>query len=439
MASTTIMKFPDGRTESVNVLTHFEKNGIDVMVFETNKVDNGLKVTGVSYLVDGMYQNIVDQNKWDEVKSYLVDILHDRITNEEYRLVPEEVSVTLDPYHPLSLRDANLDKVIASFENFKNLAATKNEEILSSNEILTSSENPLEAPTETPIVGEIPSVSVEPIVETPSEGVSIPDNNPVINEAPLDIPAVEETPVVGEIPSVEPIVETPSPEVNIPDNNPVINETPLDIPVVEETPIVGEIPSVEPIVETPSLEVNNPDSNPVVNDTSLDIPVVEETPVVGEIPSVEPILETPSPEVNIPDNNPIINETANIVPENNESINEIPILGAINSPEDVTPRNNNSSEESIVTNSYLTKMANIKQDMVDLTNDYINKIKELSDEYVKKIEEKEKEAQGYLAEAKGLNELSRQTFEKTQSMTPLTESLNQNPNGLGNEMLSRAA
>ena len=105
MASTTNLKFPDGRIqENVEVLTSFEKNNELVLLFKTDIMANQNQVFGLCYYVDGMYQNIVDPVKQKEIKGYLVDILKDRMDNSNYRVVPEEILVTADPYYPLALR-----------------------------------------------------------------------------------------------------------------------------------------------------------------------------------------------------------------------------------------------------------------------------------------------------------------------------------------------
>lgn len=339
MASATIMKFPDGRTESKNILTSFDKNGTNVIVFETDKVDNGHKVVGVSYLSDGMYQNIVDPTKWNEVKGYLVDILHDRMALEDYRLVPEEIMVTVDPYHPLGLRDENLDKMVASYEAFKATKEVSIEQV---------QENPVEEKTE----------EIEP---TDSIIESVPQVNEevVLNDAPL---------IVDE-------------------------QLPKEEGLTEETKSVEVEPVLDPFAIADSLEASantmestHEDIVPPVGVDIVDSPVID-TQVLNSI-EPESVVE------NVP-----INEEVNIsFPQ--------PVL---------EPQN------SVVKDAYLNGADAIIQQMRDTTEKYLNEMNELQENYIKEMEEMRSEISRNLEEARGINELSKQTFDKAQSLSPIEQ------------------
>lgn len=348
MASATIIKFPDGRNESKNILTSFDKNGTNVIVFETDKVDNGHKVVGVSYLSDGMYQNIVDHTKWNEVKGYLVDILHDRMALEDYRLVPEEIMVTVDPYHPLGLREENLDKIVASYEAFK---ATKEVSIEPAQEIL-----------ESPVVEEVKTEEVQP-----TEGI------------------IESTPQVNE-------------EVALNDEPLIVDEQlPKEEGLIEETKPVEVEPVLDPFTIADSLEAStntmesvHEDIIPPVGVDIVDSPVID-TQVLNSIE--EPVVE------NVP------------ITENITEKEEI----------DVFPQPVQEAQTSVVKDAYLNGADAIIQQMRDTTEKYLNEMNELQENYIKEMEEMRSEISRNLEEARGINELSKQTFDKAQSLSPIEQ------------------
>lgn len=361
MASATNIKFPDGKVEVRNILTSFEKNGTNVIVFETDKVDNGHKVVGVSYLSDGMYQNIIDQNKWSEIKNYLVDILHDRMGNEEYRLVPEEVLVTADPYHPLGLRDENLDKMVSSYEAFK---TTKEVVTPVVEETLTTPVEQVENVVLTePAVTEVAPTLTENVSETimPAEPV-ITEAPKLEEEAPAITPAVEE-PILDPFAIADSLVQT---------SNNVENTIHEDIvPPVGIDIVNNPVENIAPVAE----EVQSVVSEPVIEE----IPVKES--VVVEQPVQESAIAFPQPEVSLEPVNPVV------------------------------------EKESVVKDAYLNGADNIIQQMRDTTEKYLNEMHAIQERYIKEMEEMRSEISRNLEEARGINELSKQTFDKAQSMS----------------------
>lgn len=347
MASATIIKFPDGRTETRNIITSFEKNGKSFIVFGTDKVDNGHKVVGVSSLEDGMYQNIIDIEKWKEAKGYLVDILHDRMTHDDYRLVPEEVSVTVDPYHPLGLRDENLDKIMVSYETF---VAAKNV---------------------VPVENNLETISMNEEV--------IPENQPEVTQV------IEEPVQMEQVPEekVE-MVQNVEPEMII--SEPVVSEDTMSImdvpveeqPVVQEAPIIEEAPQEEKILDPFAIAAS---LDPVTEEVHQDIVppvgidnVLESAPVVPEMNNIE---------------GPVINE--GIIPFPQPEVAQV-----VEEPVSI-------QNESVVQNTY-EKTA----------DDIINEMRVLTEEYFNKMEEKKAEISRILEEARGINELAKQTFDKAQ-------------------------
>lgn len=374
MASATIVKFPDGRTETKNILTSFEKNGTNVIAFETDKVDNGHKVVGVSYLSDGMYQNIVDQNKWNEVKGYLVDILHDRMNNEEYRLVPEEVLVTADPYHPLGLRDENLDKIVSSYDAFK---ATK--------EQTTSVEESLvEAPVEEVVPTENVTIENETTIEP--ETISIMDAPVVesVENTEVSTPEISAMPIEDVAPIVQPEV---------------VVEQVAEQETVKEEPILDPFAiadSLDPVTNAPDLEVHQDIVPPVgvdVVEPSIPEQTVMPTGEVAPVVQPEAVVEQDS------------------VPEEN--------VVAFPEPEMTVAPQEEVVQQSAVQNAYVSGVDAIINQMRETTEKYLNEINMLQENYIKEMEEMRSEISRNLEEAKGINELSKQTFDKAQSMSPI--------------------
>lgn len=327
MASATIIKFPDGRTETRNIITSFEKNGKNFTVFETDKIDNGHKVVGVSSLEDGMYQNIIDIEKWKEAKGYLVDILHDRMTHDDYRLVPEEVSVTVDPYHPLGLRDENLDKIIVSYEAF------------------------VAAKTAAPVENTI--------VEEPIQMEQAPEEK------------------VGEVQNIEPEMAISQPVVS--DDTVSIMDVPVEEqPVVPEAPVINEAPQEEKILDPFAIAAS---LDPVTTEVHQDI-----VPPAG----IDNVLEAA----------PVVPEMNNIeAPVNDAEIIPFPQPEAAQIVEEPVSVQN----ESVVQSTY-EKTA----------DDIIKEMRVLTEEYFNKMEEKKAEISRVLEEARGINELAKQTFDKAQ-------------------------
>jgi hypothetical protein len=320
MASATMIKYPDGRTEQKNVLSHFVKNGTNIIVFETEKVDNNHKVVGVSYLEDGMYQNIVDANKWNEVKHDLVDVLHDNISMDEYKVVPEEISVTIDPYHPIALREENYDKLVSSYEQFKNSIAINQPSPVSENNstIDLSTTEPVQAVT-TPVEPAPVDTQVKPDIVTPVENEKVVDPFAIVD-------ALEQNATTPEIHQ----------DIVPPMDTPVI----ADAPVVDSTPNVLDGQPAPEITESPAtLEFNN-----LVNEEVVYSPVINNEPVVS------PVQET----------------------------------------------------------------------YENRTTDIIKEMRELSENYLKKMEEMSAEISRNLEEARGINELAKQTLDKAQTVMPIT-------------------
>lgn len=378
MASATI-KFPDGRTESKNIITAFEKNDTNVITFDTDKVDNGHKVVGVSYSVDGMYQNVVDMEKWKEVKGYLVEGLHDRITNEEYRVVSPEILVTEDPYRELALRDENYDNLVANYNKF---LATKNVEQTS-------------AQVEESVVEDIPTMGV-------SE--EAPSMESIVLQQPQEL---EEQKVINN--DVFPSMDVSAPDLNMGQ-------------VSESENLYQDITKPSDVVQTQEEII--PDMTTQINPTIENVVLVQEDSNSINFPEVssqiqEPVFKTPislendsQPQETISDNRNegLILDFPNI-PTPDALIQEAPTSQEIEDAAAINPQTDiPNKEESVITNSYLKS-----------ADDLITKMEETTKEYIQSMKEMRAVIESILKEAKGINDLSKQTFEKAQNIVPLMQ------------------
>lgn len=450
MASATVIKFPDGRTESKNILSSFERNATNVVLFETDKVDNGHKVVEVSYLEDGMYRNVIDSNKWSEIKQDLVDILHDRIQNEEYRIVPAEVLVTEDPYRQLALRDENYEKIATSYANYVNTMVNDTvvkEEAPVENpaEELTSQIDEMvktvdaNVPAEASLNGLVPETvneSVETSVmeqgdapvlvsETPKEIVPEISPMPEIIQSELKEEAHEDIPqteVINPFGSFVPEASTEEVVADTVASQDMVNDVPV---LVSETPkeAVSGIASMPEMIQPESSDfavAPGPMMAPVgIVDAPIAIGVDDFINVSGgteEIGKTEDsILDIPQPS--------FISETISQDKKKDASILDIqpavmPVPGTIN---DFAPAAEQVSKvpktvESAIDTTYINSVDGVIAEMRKKTEEYTNTIQKLQESYINEMELMKNEISNKLQEARGINELSKQTFDKAQAM-----------------------
>ena len=74
---------PNGEKEEKKVVCHFKciddsrpniKN-VPILIVDTEQMNNGNNVLGFYWEKDGLYQPILDQAAWSEVKSVIIDII----------------------------------------------------------------------------------------------------------------------------------------------------------------------------------------------------------------------------------------------------------------------------------------------------------------------------------------------------------------------------
>ncbi len=432
MAS-AVVKFPDGRQENWDVLTYFQKTGTDdnIVVFKTDKVDNGHKVVGVSRLKDGLYGNIIDMEEWKRAKENLVAGLHGELTDDDYKVVNQELLVTEDPYRPLALRDENLASLQVYYEQF--LARQKEKEATN-------------APQSAPIVEQPVQINETP--ELPEANIP---NEPVIDSNNVQIPQNDSMPSV--VDANQPINNMPQNSVEVPNNN-LNNSAEVVVPQMV-TPEVQTAPVADTVSNIPETDVLDPfaiadsldtqvhqDIVPpqgvdIVNNSidTVSAPTQNAEPIVNNIPN-GPVI-TPEPVINPAVN---IDNVANMQMPDNNLIGNMPGAAITNdaipnpvipnpmeqvvAPEPmVAPQSeviasaqpvNNS--DSPVTTSYLSGADGIINQMREKTENYKNEMNNLFANYIKEMEELRADIARNLEEAKGINELSKQTFDKAQAI-----------------------
>ncbi len=323
-------KYPDGRTESKNLISAFKKNGTEVVVVDLDFTDNGHKVMGVLHNSDGFYHNIIDQAKWDEIRGLLVESIHGTLTDEDYNVV-NEINVSADPYRQLALKDDNFVSLSQNYEAF--LSRIKpNEEVNAQN---VEQSQPIETPNlENTSVGDLNNPEI----------VNQPVSEPIVNAEISSAPVNPETPIVEDVNSNN--NELNSPVTNEPVNN--IDEANTTVTTPNSTNLEQEpvnlMSAPENIVNDNAAMMTN-DSAVVNNETMVNAEVnnvitepeqaeiinnVENGTVVDNQPVSEPVAnveissapvnpETPSVEnANLSNNelnNPIMNEPINDVNE----------------------------------------------------------------------------------------------------------------------------
>lgn len=74
---------PNGEKEEKKVVSHFKciddsrpniKN-VPILIVDTEQMNNGNYVLGFYWEKDGLYQPILDEEAWNEVKSVIIDII----------------------------------------------------------------------------------------------------------------------------------------------------------------------------------------------------------------------------------------------------------------------------------------------------------------------------------------------------------------------------
>lgn len=236
MAS-TIIKFPDGRTEEKTVITAYKvANGEDIMLTDSGRYDeNDNKIIEVSHKLENeeMFSNIVNIEDWKRAKGYIMKDVRNQKDDFEY-MTPEEITqVTEDFAHNLAIKSDTLKTIVTNFEEYLKSKETTVEKAPEINPFVAQeivSPQVVEEPQ--PI---IPEISPAPIVDT------------ITTEAPSIAPAPE---MVQSAPIENNMVEFPSVE-----NTGFVQEqnTTLDTPVVEENKVV-DFPQPEVQNDASSVE-----------------------------------------------------------------------------------------------------------------------------------------------------------------------------------------
>lgn len=194
---------PDGSKEAKKIITAYKVvNGVEYNVIDTEKFDeNQNRIVGVSYKPEGeeKFQNIVDMEEWKKAKGILVDDLHDKKDTFEYRIPEEETLVTVDFMHNLALREENLNKLVANFEEYLKSRQTIVEETPEINPFATQEIVSPQVAEEPQAI--IPEITPAPIVDT------ITPAPEMVQSAPMETNIVQEQNTIVDTPNVAPIVE----------------------------------------------------------------------------------------------------------------------------------------------------------------------------------------------------------------------------------------
>lgn len=206
---------PDGSKEAKKIITAYKAvGGVEYNVIDTEKFDeNNNKIVGVSYKPanEERFQNIVDMEEWKKAKGLLVDDLHNKKDTFEYRIPQEETLVTEDFMHNLALREENLNKLVANFEEFLKSKETIVESTPEINPFATQEIVTPQIAQEPEAI--IPEISPAPIVDTIVPAPETIQSAPIENNNILEFPSAENTNFFQEqnttldTPSVAPIVE----------------------------------------------------------------------------------------------------------------------------------------------------------------------------------------------------------------------------------------
>lgn len=225
---------PDGSKEAKKIITAYKvANGVEYNVIDTEKFDeNQNKIVGVSYKPEGeeRFQNIVDMEEWKKAKGYLVDDLHDKKDVFEYRVPEEETLVTADFMHNLALREENLNKLVANFEEYLKSQQTTVEETSEINPFATQEIVSPEVAEEPQAI--IPEITPTPIVDT------VTPTPEMVQSAPMETNIVE-------FPSAE--------NTNLVQEQNTMVDTPSVAPIVEENKVV-EFPQQQEVQNNSSVE-----------------------------------------------------------------------------------------------------------------------------------------------------------------------------------------
>ncbi|MBQ9834347.1 MAG: hypothetical protein IJO33_04065 [Bacilli bacterium] len=270
------LSLPSGSEVEKTVISYFKSNETNYLILDAESVGSmGLPIILVCKVMGDKVIKIVDQNEWQQVKTYLKSI----ISGEKMDYIAAPISLPADEvyYTQLTLPVASFDILKRSYmvENLTSEVAAP----IADNVVAEVA--PVIPAVEEPVVGEQPInmatdiTNDAPMMAEITMPVSSPDE-PLANDmiAPVESAAVVDTP----------LETAPISENNIDMTSPLMNEglnsseTPDVAPIMAE-PIVSEtVIAPAQVIETPEPVVE-----PIVNNT----PVIEETPFAA----VEPVQE----------------------------------------------------------------------------------------------------------------------------------------------------
>lgn len=263
MAKIIEINFPSGQ-KSAQLITAYQRTGTDgaaVVAINTEKVDNGNTVVGVSCKKAGenTFQNIIDMEEWKKAKKDLVTLLKGKEQEEglTYLNIDAPIQMTEDGQHEIALRKDNLETLMGNYEKaFHQVSEIQEVQNVS-------------------VVPESAQISVNPEIASITDASSVapasiqPEINPfesVIQPMPevsplneqvafqdIVVPTDLNVKTTSEIPSIEPVqMVSPMPEVN-----PMIQDIAQMSSMENDGQLTANVTSAQDVNKTNSAVVNS--------------------------------------------------------------------------------------------------------------------------------------------------------------------------------------
>lgn len=260
------LNLPTGVVEEKTLITAFENNGNKYVIFDADSVGSmGLPIILVCKINENRVVKIADQNEWNNVKTYLKDIIQGN--SQSYVSLSDSMDADEVYFTQLTLP-------VASFETIKNAYVPVDTSVSTEVENVTVSE---------PVNVEAPSISNDDSVATTPQNIvneePVVENNIVQNSSTDNIMPESVVEGTGETVNGDEIIS------NI--ENEIVNE-----PVVEE-PTNSELvmPDLTVLNDETSMPVDNSvvDPSPVVESNSVDVVDNVNTGIEPEVNDVAPL------------------------------------------------------------------------------------------------------------------------------------------------------
>lgn len=227
------LSLPSGSEVEKSVISYFKSNGANYLILDAESIGSmGLPIILVCKVVEDKVVKIVDQNEWQQVKSYLKMI----ISGGKMDYIAAPISLPADEVYY-----TQLTLPVASFD------ILKNSYVVESNVVMSN----------------------------PTVDDNITDVNPVVSQ-PIET-NIEEQPInmATNIPSDEPLKA----EINVPDSAPIVND------MIE--PVINNQIESNGVLENSMVQNNMVLESPMVNE-GLNSSLSDSSPVDSVINEINP-------------------------------------------------------------------------------------------------------------------------------------------------------